>query len=406
MHELSPSQGPGIGGGDMHLPTNKLKNISRTGIRKIFDKAKAYEREGRKIIHMEIGRPDFDTPHVIKEEAVRSLREGNVHYTSNYGMEELKEAIAEKLKEDNGLEVDPEREILVTAGAVEGSALSMMSLLDAGEEVLIPSPAYSSYHNQALHPGGVPVAVPLRRENAFKPLLCDLEARVTSKTKMLVLNTPHNPTGAVYERAVLEDMAAFAQKHDLLVLSDECYEDFVYEGEHVSIAGLPGMKERTITVNSTSKAFSMTGWRVGFVSAAAEIIEYMIRIHQDLVICPCSFAQAGAALAYRRRKEIIPPMMASFARRRNLVIERLDRMEGIDYMRPAGGFYVFPSIQNFGLGDWEFCDYLMDEAGVAVVPGSSFGSSGEGFIRMAYSCSLEDLEAALSAMQQALKKLS
>ena len=389
----------------MHLPTNKLKQISRTGIRKVFDKAKAYEGQGRKIIHMEIGRPDFDTPDVIKEEAVRSLRGGNVHYTSNFGIDELKDAIANKLKEDNHLEVDPKKEIIVTAGAVEGLALCMMSLLDVGEEVLILSPAFTSYHNQALHPGGVPVAVPLRLENGFKPLLSDLEARVTQKTKMLVINTPHNPTGAVYDRAVLENLAAFAHKYDLLVLSDECYEDIIYGHEHVSIASLPGMKERTVTINSTSKAFSMTGWRVGFVSASPEIIDYMIRIHQDLVICACAFAQEGAALAYRRRKEIIPPMVASFEKRRNQVIEHLDRMEGIDYVKPEGGFYVFPSIKEFGLGDWEFCDYLMDEAGVAVVPGSSFGSSGEGFIRMAFSCSSEDLEEGLTAVRKAVEKL-
>ena len=354
---------------------------------------------------MEIGRPDFDTPDEIKEEAVRSLREGNVHYTSNFGIDELKEAIADKLKEDNHLEVEPKKEILVTAGAVEGLALSMMSLLDTGDEVLIPSPAFTSYHNQALHPGGVPVVVPLRLENGFKPLLSDLEARVTQNTKMLVLNTPHNPTGAVYDKTTLEDLAAFARRHDLLVISDECYEDFIYEGEHISIADLPGMKERTVTVNSTSKAFSMTGWRVGFVSASAEIIDYMIRIHQDLVICACSFAQTGAALAYRRRKELISPMVASFKKRRQLVNEQLERMEGMEYMRPEGGFYVFPSIKKFGLGDWEFCDYLLDEAGVAVVPGSSFGSSGEGFIRMAFSCSSQDLEEGFTNMRKAIDKL-
>lgn len=390
----------------MELPTEKLKKITRTGIRKIFDRANEYEREGRRIIHMEIGRPDFDTPAAVKEEAVRSLRGGNVHYTSNYGLEGLREAIAEKLREDNGLEADPGREILVTAGAVEGLALAMTALLDAGDEVLIPDPAFTSYHNQALHPGGVPVAVPLRFDSGFQPLLEDLEERVTKRTRMLVVNTPHNPTGVVYDRGTLKMLAAFARRHDLLVVSDECYEDLIYGREHVSMATLPGMRERTVTVNSTSKAFSMTGWRVGFVTASAEIIDYILRIHQDLVICACSFAQEGAALAYRRRKELIPPMQASFKLRRDLVVEHLDGMEGLTYVRPQGGFYVFPAIGKFGLGDWEFCDYLLEKAGVAVVPGSAFGPHGRGFIRMAYSCSRQDLEEGLASMNKALLKLT
>ncbi len=389
----------------MQLPTEKLNKITRTGIRKVFDKARNYEKEGRKIIHMEIGRPDFDTPALIKEEAIRSMLAGNVHYTSNLGMDELKEAIARKLLEDNNLQVDPQKEIIITAGAVEGLALAMLGLIDAGDEVLIPNPAFTSYHNQALHGGGVPVAVPLRQENSFQPLLKDLEERVSERTKMLVINTPHNPTGAVYDGDTLAGLAAFARKHDLLVLSDECYEDIIYGREHISIACLPGMKERTVTVNSTSKAFSMTGWRVGFVCSSPEIIDYMLRIHQDLVICACSFAQEGAALAYNKRREIIPPMVASFEKRRNLVIEHLDRIKVLDYVRPEGGFYVFPSIKGLGMGDWQFCDYILDEAGVAVVPGKEFGNYGEGYFRLAYSCSYEDLEEGLTAIGDAIRKI-
>ena len=389
----------------MRLPTEKIKKIERTGIRKVFDKARNYESQGRRIIHMEIGRPDFDTPLLIKDEAIRSMQAGNVHYTSNFGMDSLKEAIADKLKTDNNILADPQKEIIVTAGAVEGLALAMLALIDTGDEVLIPSPAFSSNENQTIHPGGIPIPVPLWDRNGFVPDLADLEARVTEKTKMLVINTPNNPTGVVYNRRTMEDMAAFAIKHDLMVLSDECYEDIIFDQEHISIASLPGMKERTVTVNSTSKAFSLTGWRVGFVCSPAEVIDYMIRIHQDLVICACSFAQEGAAMGYRNRKAIIPPMVESFRKRRDLVLEHLGKIDVLEFVKPEGGFYVFPSIKKLRMGDWEFCDYILDEAGVAVVPGHTFGKYGEGFFRLAYSCSYEDLDEGLMAMRKAIEKL-
>ncbi len=389
----------------MRLPTEKMKKIQRTGIRKIFDRATAYENEGRKIYHMEIGRPDFDTPDAVKEAAIRSLKAGNVHYTSNYGLESLREAIAGKLVSENKIDADPERELIVTAGAVEALALSTMALLEPEDEVLVPNPCFTSYENQVIHPCGVPVPVPLRAENGFMPALEDLEARLTAKTRMLIINTPHNPTGVVYSRKVMEQLASFAVNNDLLVVSDECYEKIIFDREHVSMASLPGMKERTITVNSGSKTFSMTGWRVGFVHSSAEIIDYMLRVHQDLVICPTAFAQEGAAYAWKNTAALAAPMVEAFKQRRDLVIEHLDQIKNLDYVRPEGGFYVFPSIGKLGLGDWEFCHYLLDEAGVAVVPGLAFGQFGEGCFRLAYSCSMEDLKDGLGAMKKALEKL-
>ncbi len=389
----------------MRLPTEKMKKIERAGIRKIVEKAQAYEKEGRKIYHMEIGRPDFDTPEAVKEEAIRSLKAGHVHYTSNYGLERLRRAIAEKLAGENKIDADPDRELVVTAGAVEGLALAIIALLDPGDEVLVLNPCFITYENQVLHPGGIPVSVPLRAENGFKPDIKDLEAGLSDKTRMLIINTPHNPTGVVYSLEVMAELARFAVKHDLLVVSDECYEKIIFDREHISIASLPGMKERTVTVNSVSKSFSMTGWRVGFVHSSAEITDYMLRVHQDLVICPTTFAQEGAAYALENTENLVAPMVEAFKQRRNLVVERLDQMQVLEYVRPEGGFYVFPHLNKPGLDDWEFCDYMLDEAGVAIVPGPAFGRYGAGHFRLSYSCSLDELDRGLRAMAKALKKL-
>lgn len=388
----------------MKLSTTRMEKIERTGIRKVFDKARELEKQGRRVIHFEIGRPDFDTPSGIKREAIQSLHDGHVHYTSNYGTARLKQAIAKKMAEDNHMIVDPEREIIVTAGAVEGLAISMLALLDEGDEVLVLSPAFTSYVNQVRHPGALPVSVPLRPNEAYQPLLSDLEERVSERTRMILINTPHNPTGAVFSEKTLEMLAWFSKEHDLLVVSDECYEDILFDCEHISIASLPGMKERTITINSTSKTFSMTGWRVGFVIASQEIMDYLIRIHQDLVICACSFAQDGAAYAYENRSTFIPPMVDSFRARRRLVMDYLKEMEGLEFVPPQGSFYFFPSIERLEISDWDFCNYLLDRAGVAVVPGESFGEFGRGHFRLAYSCSLEDLEIGLKAMRDAIKE--
>lgn len=389
----------------MNLPTSRMEKIERTGIRRVFDKAKYYESKGETIIRFELGRPDFDTPEEIKEAAIQSLRDGHVHYTSNYGSDRLKRAIAHKMLEDNQMDVDPQRELIVTTGAVEGLAMVMLALLEEGDEVLILNPSFTSYVNQVRYPGAIPVSVPLRLEEGYQPLLSDLEERVSERTRMIMINTPHNPTGAVFHQKTLEMIASFSKCHDLLVVSDECYEDIVFDCKHISIGSLPGMRERTITINSVSKTFSMTGWRVGFVVASEEIIDYLIRIHQDLVICACSFAQEGAAYAYENRRRFIPPMVSTFRERRDLVIKYLDEMEGVEYVAPEGGFYFFPSMKELGVSDWDFSDYMLDRAKVAVVPGESFGDYGRGHFRLAYTCSLEDLEIGLQAMNKALKSL-
>jgi len=340
----------------MKLPTERMKKIPFIGIREIFEKARSFERQGKSIIHMEIGRPDFDTPAVAKEAAIKALKEGFVHYTSNYGMDELKRAIADKLKEENKVEYNPDDEIIVTTGAVEGLALAMFGLLDIGDQVLVPSPCFPAYTNQIKLAGADVVSVPLKIENGFKLDIEDLRRKITPKSKMLVINSPQNPTGSVLEKDDLEKIADFAKEHDLFVVSDECYERIIYDAEHISIASLPGMQERTIIVNACSKTYSMTGWRIGFVASTPEIIDSMVRVHQDVTTCACSFAQAGAVEALRHGRSAVEAMVKEFRRRRDLVVKYLDQIEGLEYVKPQGAFYVFPSIKNFNMGAEEFCD--------------------------------------------------
>lgn len=389
----------------MRLPTDRISNISASGIRKVFEKARSLEKLGKKIIHMEIGRPNFDTPLPIKEVAIKALQTGMVHYTSNYGIDELREAIANKLTEENQVETKSS-EVIVTTGAIEGLAIAMLGLLDIGDEVLIPNPYFPSYSNQVKLSGAAPIFIPLRSENRFKIDIDDLKKAVTKKTKMILINTPHNPTGAVYDYDDLEAVADFAKEYDLLVISDECYEKIIYDKQHISIASLPNMKERTIIVNSTSKSYSMTGWRVGFVSSSEQIIDSMIKVHQDLTTCSCSFAQAGTVFAYNSRDTYINEMVKDFRLRRNIVMQHLDMVpDKIDYIEPYGGFYVFPNIEKTGMSSNKFCDYILNEAGVALVSGSAFGDYGEGFIRLAYSCSKEDLEDGMRRLVKAIKAI-
>lgn len=389
----------------MKVPTERMKKIPFAGIRDIFEKAKKLEEKGRKIIHMEIGRPDFDTPLQIKEKAIESLKNSFVHYTSNYGMDELRKQIARKLTKENNIETSYE-EVIVTPGASMALATAIFGLLDEGDEVLIPSPRYPAYPKQVMMAGGVSVPVQKKIEYDFKLRRQDLEEKVTKKTKMLVINTPNNPTGAVLDYDNLTEIAEFAKENDIIVVTDECYEKIIYNREHISLASLPGMKERTVTINSTSKSFSMTGWRIGFVSASKEIINSIIKVPQNLVICPTSFAQAGAVIAYEKGEELIKEMVDDFKKRKEIVTGYLDQIEGIDYVEPAGALYVFPYIKELGMSSKEICDYLLKEAGVAVAAGNDFGEYGEGYIRIAYTCSKNELKEGMENIKEAVEKIN
>ena len=385
---------------------DRMETIPFSGIRKVFEEVIRREKAGEKIIHLNIGRPDFDTPKNIKEAAKKALDEGKVHYASNYGIPELRDAIAHKTEQENNIGYDPAGEIVVTVGANEGILLAMMGLLNPGDEVLIPDPVWLHYFYCAKMAGAVPISVRTREENEFVPSIDDFKAMITPKTKMIVLTSPNNPTGAVASAEALDALAELAKEKDLFVISDEIYESMVYDGNrHISIASLPGMKERTIIVNGFSKKYSMTGWRLGWICSDKALISAMIRIHQYTTVCVTTFAQYGAAEALTGPQDEINRMIAEFDRRRGLVYGSLKEMPGIRVLRPKGAFYIFPNITGTGKTSEEITGYLLDEAKIAVVPGSVFGNFGEGYIRISYANSYENLEMAMSNMKAALEKL-
>jgi len=383
-----------------------MKHIPFSGIRKVFEKARKMEKEGHRVINLGIGRPDFDTPAHIKQAAKEALDAGMVHYSSNYGLPDLREAIAAKLEQDNGLAYDPGSEIVVTVGANEAVLMAMVGTLNAGDEVIIPDPAWLHYFYCARLVEAIPVAVPLREEMEFKLDPDDVARAITPRTRMLVVTTPHNPTGSVLDKEMLQALADIAEKHDLLVLSDEIYEKIIYDGvKHISFATLPGMRERTLVVNGFSKAYAMDGWRLGYVAAPRELIAVLIRVHQYTTVCATTFIQKGALAAYRGPQDCVAEMVAEFVRRRQYLIPALNEIKGISCVRPRGAFYAFPSIKATGKSSAEIADFLLEEAKVALVPGSAFGQYGEGYLRIAYSNSLENIQEAMQRIKTALGKM-
>ncbi len=386
---------------------HRMESIPFSGIRKVFEEVNRRTAAGEDIIHLEIGRPDFDTPAHIKEAAKKALDEGKVHYSSNYGYPELREAIAQKLRQDNGLSYDPATEIIVTVGTNEAVFMAMMAFLNPGDEVLIPDPCWLHYFYCAQMAGAVPISVPVREENQFNPQIDEFRSRITPNTKMMVINTPNNPTGAVYSLEALEELAQLARETELFVLSDEIYEKMVYEGtRHFSIEGFPGMRERTITVNGFSKIYAMTGWRLGYAAADHELIKAMIRIHQYTTVCATSFAQWGAIGALEGPQSEAEMMVKEFDRRRKLVFTALQEMPGIEVVEPRGAFYIFPNIKALGKSAEELSWYLLDEAKIAVVPGTVLGEFGTDYIRISYANSYENLEKAMERMRAALMKVT
>ncbi len=376
------------------------------GLYDIYQKALQLESEGKSIIHMEIGKPDFDSPEVAKEAAKKALDDGFVHYTEMIGIEPLRKAITGKYKRDYNLEYSYKDEIVVTAGACEAIGIIMLTMMEPGEEILIPSPFFSAYSEQAIIANVNVVEVPLKMENNFSLKAEDLRKSITEKTKIILVNTPHNPTGAIVEEEDLRDIAALAIEKDLLVISDETYDQFVFGGKHFSIASIDGMKERTLVVNSSSKTFSMTGWRIGYVMGPAWILKYLNKVHQNFSTCATSFAQVGAAEAYNNGDQFTKDMLKEFERRGKLVYESLKDVKGLKLLEPKGAFYVFINIEELGMDESKFCDYILEEAGVAIVPGDSFGKYGKGFVRLCYACSYEQIQEAMDRIKKAVQKLT
>lgn len=392
---------------DYKLPCEKMSKIGYGGgIREILARADELAAAGRSILHMEIGRPDFDSPERAKRAAVRALEAGDVHYTDMAGTPELRRELAAKFKRDMGMDVDPDREIVVTAGAVEALMTIFMTVLNPGDEVIVPAPYFPVYDDQIKMAGGVLVPVPCTIENGFRPQPPDIERAVTKKTRMIMINSPNNPTGATSTRDELLGIAEVAKKHDLLVISDECYEKFAYDADtpHIGIASLPGMRERTFTLSAASKTFSMTGWRVGWMIIPPETRTYIMKCHQGVATCANAFAQAGVAEALRSCWDDVDRMIVEYKKRRDLMVEMLGRIDGIDVPTPRGAFYVFPGIKALGIPSFDFCSRLLEETGVATVPGQPFGAP-DGYLRMTYCRPENEIKEALSRITDFVAKL-
>ncbi len=385
----------------MRDPLSKtIKTIEPSGIRKFFDLVSEMDDA----ISLGVGEPDFDTPWHIRDEGIYSLEKGRTFYTSNAGLKDLKIEIAKYLDRRFDLHYDYNKEIFVTVGGSEAIDLTMRAMLDPGDEVLIPQPSYVSYVPCCVLANGTPVIIELKAENEFRLTAEELEAAITPKTKLLVMPFPNNPTGAVMERADLEAVAEVVKKHDLYVLSDEIYCELTYLENHVSIASLPGMKERTIVVNGFSKSHAMTGWRLGYACGPAPILKQMLKIHQFAIMCAPTTSQYAAIEALRNGDEDVAMMREQYDARRRYLMQRFKEM-GLDCFEPFGAFYVFPCIKEFGMTSDEFANRLLQTKKVAVVPGTAFGRSGEGFLRISYAYSLEDLKVALERVEKFIMEL-
>mgnify|MGYP000172362648 FL=1 len=382
---------------------SKFNKVGPSGIRKINEKTLEMERAGKKIYHFEVGRPDFDTPKLIKDATIKSIENGDVFYTSNYGIMPLREAVAEKLRNENNLDYTA-KEVLITAGATESIYDSYSLILEEGDEILLPNPCWPNYVNAAYIMGAVPVRYSLAEENDFQIDFDELEGLVTEKTKAIVIINPSNPIGSMFTLETLEKLANFAKKKDILVISDEIYEKIIYGNKkHISIASLDGMKERTITINGFSKTYSMTGFRLAYVAAPEEFIRVLNIIHQHNTSCATSFVQHGGITALKEGGDASEEMVKEYKRRRDYIVEKVNSIEGLRLNAPDGAFYAFINIKGLGISSEEFCNYLLDEECVAIVPGTVFGSAGEGFVRFSYASSYEDIVEGLNRMEKACK---
>ena len=385
--------------------SNKMKKIGFSKIRRFKTMAEKMEAEGKNVVHFEIGQPDFVTPKYIRDAACESLENGSTSYTSNYGKPMLRRAIAEKLAKENNIIVNPDTEVIVTVGGEEAMTATLLSLLDAGDEVLLSSPGYEPYSSIAHLANAVPVYVPLAEDDNWRFDLNALESCITPRSKVLVLCTPANPTGTIMARESLEKLSAICIKHDLLVVADEAYERVLYDDhQHVSIASLPGMKERTVTIHSFSKSYSMCGFRIGYIATDQALAKIIIRCHQKMVLCATSFAQDAALAALQEESDEIAQMLHEFDKRRLIIYNALQEM-GLPCSKPQAAFYVFPNVSGLGMDGDTFAERFLREYGVAVVPGSEFGELGKNNVRISYATSLEQCEEGMKRLKAFVEEL-
>lgn len=385
----------------MRNPLSKaITEIQPSGIRRFFDAASTMSN----VISLGVGEPDFDTPWHVREEGIYSLEKGRTFYTGNSGLLELREEIGRYLDRRFGLSYSAD-EILVTVGGSEAIDIGFRTMLDPGDEVIIPEPCYVSYLPCVKLAGGVPVRLPLEEKDQFKLTKEKLLSAITDKTKILVLPFPNNPTGAILNREELQIIADIVKEHDLFVMSDEIYSELNYEGGHVSIASIPGMRERTIVINGFSKSYAMTGWRLGYAAGPKEIMKQMLKIHQFVIMCAPTTSQYAAIEALRNGDEDVRRMRESYDERRRFLVNALNEM-GLPCFEPKGAFYVFPNISAYGMTSEEFARRLLEQERVAVVPGTAFGECGEGFLRISYAYSIDNLKKALDKMEKFIDTLN
>jgi len=380
--------------------SRRVAGLKPSGLRKFFD----IIAEMPDVVSLGIGEPDFDTPDVIRRAGIRALEEGYTHYTSNAGMTVLREMLAEHLEARYGVRYDPASEILFSVGVSEALYLAMTALLDPGDEVLVPTPCFVSYQPEVVLAGGVAVEVPLRAEDNFQPNVDILAQHVTPRTKAILINYPHNPTGAAAEREAMQALARFAVEHDLIVISDEIYDRLVYGVEHVCFPALEGARERTILLGGFSKDYAMTGWRLGYAAAPAALLQPMLRVHQYSIMTAPTPAQVAAMTALKEADADVEAMRQAYDRRRRLIVDGL-RTIGLPTVEPRGAFYAFPDIRHLGIEDEDFAWRLLEEEKVATVPGSAFGEAGRGFIRCSYATSEANIEEALTRIARFVQRL-
>lgn len=381
--------------------SDKVLQIKPSGIRKFFD----IVSEMPDAISLGVGEPDFDTPWHIRDEGIYSLEKGRTFYTSNSGLMELRQEICHYIaRRQKGLAYDPDKEVIITVGGSEAIDIGLRAMINPGEEVLIPQPSYVSYEPCAVLADAVPVIIELKHENEFRLTAAELEAAITPKSKVLIMPFPNNPTGAIMERKELEEIARVVIAHDLFVISDEIYSELTYLGDHVSIAAIDGMKERTIMINGFSKSYAMTGWRLGYACGPKEIIGQMTKIHQFAIMCAPTTSQYAAVDALKKGDEDVAMMRDAYNQRRRYLLHEFKEM-GLECFEPFGAFYVFPCIREFGMTSDEFATRFLEREKVAVVPGTAFGDSGEGFIRISYAYSLDNLKVAIGRLRSFIEYL-
>ena len=380
--------------------SDRIRSLQPSGIRKFFDAVS----EMPDAISLGVGEPDFETPWKIREEGIYSLEKGKTFYTSNSGLPELREEICSYMKRKYDLSYDPGKEVIVTVGGSEAIDIALRCTVNNGDEVIIPQPSFVSYAPCAVMAGGVPVIIDLKAENEFRLTPEELEKAITPASKVLILSFPNNPTGAIMEREDLEALVPVIESHDLVVISDEIYAELTYSGRHVSIASLPGMRDRTVVINGFSKAFAMTGWRLGYACGPGNIISQMTKLHQYAIMCAPTLSQYAAIEALRNADDDVDKMVKAYDQRRRYLLNEFRDM-GLECFEPLGAFYIFPSIKKFGLSSEEFAEKILEEQKLAVVPGNAFGDSGEGYLRISYAYSIDSLKEAMGRLRSFISGL-